>query len=124
MNVDDVISKLKFIGLIEKDEKIDTRNIQRQPSNFYTTFIRSFVLRDNRYNTLKFLKDVISQTFVILEEKKSPFSVKKLLIDLNNSKTGIENLKHTYSSDTKFCCDLELLLEKIKTKIEDLENNK
>ena len=35
-STEEIISRLKFIGHIDKDEKINVRHVNRQPNNFYT----------------------------------------------------------------------------------------
>ena len=45
-----------------------------------------------------------------------------ILNDLKISKSGLLNLKETYSFDTKFCCDIDVLLEMIEAKLIELDN--
>ena len=42
---------------------------------------------------------------------------KHLVNDLRQVNHGLENLKHTYILDTKFCCDIDTLIEDIKAKL-------
>jgi hypothetical protein len=43
-----------------------------------------------------------------------------LILDLKSSREGIENLKKTYSTDLKFVCDLNCLLEFIDANLLEL----
>jgi hypothetical protein len=117
MNVsetDETISRLKFIGMIQKDEKINSYHITRQPNNVFTRFIRSFWYRDNRSNTLKLIRDVIDRSFEIAENVE----FRGIIKDLQKAKVGINNLKETYCDDTKFCCDIDVILEHLSLRLE------
>jgi hypothetical protein len=119
-NKEEVISRLKFISHIQKDEKINVRHVNRQPNNFLTKIYRTMIYPDNRSNALKFIRDVIIRTFEIIETlvvKNDIVSCKVIFSDLLKAKTGMYNLKYTYSDDTKFCCDMDVLIEFVCSKI-------
>lgn len=118
---EEIISRLKFIGYIQKDEKIDSRHVSRQPNTWTTTFLRSFLLPDSRVKSLKFVRDVINRSFEILQiyvDKGLESDVNSLIIDLQHSQNGLANLKHTYLDDTKFCCDIDVLLQRINARLQ------
>jgi len=122
-NFEETISRLKFIGYVQNDEKINVNHLVRQSNNLYTKFSRSFVYPDNRENALVFIKDVITQTFEIIDSYISHenFTICKITItDLIKAKHGISNLKYTYGKETKFGCDLEVIIEQISLKIDNL----
>lgn len=119
-NNEEIISRLKFIGHIQKEEKIDVRHVSRQPNNLITKFYRSIVYPDNRTNSLKFIKDVINRSFEIIENfmiKGDIVTCKVIFSDLLKAKNGMFNLKYTYNEDTKFCCDLDVVIENVSSKI-------
>jgi hypothetical protein len=119
-NNEEIISRLKFIGHIQKDEKIDVRHVSRQPNNLLTKLYRSVLYPDNRTNSLKFIRDVINRSFEIIENlliKEDIITCKVIFSDLLKAKTGMYNLKYTYNEDTKFCCDIDVLIENICSKI-------
>ena len=117
-NTEEIISRLKFIGHIQKEEKINTRQVNRQANNLWTKLQRTVIYPDNRTNTLKFLKDVITRTFEVLELQHEDKNVCKTIIeDLNKAKQGIVNIRQTYMDDTKFCCDMDVLLENINIQL-------
>lgn len=123
-NNEEIVSRLKFLGHIQKDEKINVRYVNRQVNNWQTSISRSFLYTDNRGNTLKFVRDVISRTFDIIEQyirKNNGHAAKSLVVDLVKSQQGLINLKHTYSEDTKFCCDIDVLIERIRTRLAELD---
>lgn len=119
-NREEVISRLKFIGFIQKDEKINVRHVNRQPNTIYTKISRSVLYPDNRNNALKFVRDVIQRSFEIIDShclQNNSLLARGIVADLIKAKQGISNLKYTYTDDTKFCCDIDVLIEQINTKI-------
>jgi hypothetical protein len=123
-NHEEVISRLKFIGRIEKEEKINVRHVNKQPNTIITKIYRSFVYPDNRWNSLKFIKDVILRSFEIIERNIHQGNLdicKSILSDLLRARQGIINLKYTYNDDTKFCCDMDVIIETIDTHMGNLK---
>jgi len=124
----ETISRLKFIGKVKKGEKINTRYMYVQPDGIYTTFCRTFISHDNRINTLNFIHETILNSFRIFKEYESQkefdeninsvkFKGECLFRDLDKSREGIINLKNTYNTDTKFCCDMDTILQHIETEL-------
>lgn len=116
----ELVSRLKFIGKIKKDEKINTRYIYKQPNTYATIFSRMIYSQDNRGNTLTFCKDVIYRSFDLLQSFTTPDKEmlhKQLVKDIQASIEGFNNLKHTYSLDTKFCCDIDTIIEDIESRL-------
>ena len=119
----ETISRLKFIGKIQKGEKINVRNLQVQPDSFLTSLSRTFFNVDNRLNTLHFVQETINRSFEILNtyecstDDSEKIMYTHLIHDLNNAKIGLINLKETYAYDRKVCCDLQVLLEIIDAKM-------
>lgn len=123
-NHEEVISRLKFIGHIQKDEKINVRHVNRQPNTFSTKIYRSVIYPDNRMNSLKFIKDVITRSLEIIEHhlhRQNILMCKSIIADLIKARQGMLNLKYTYNDDTKFCCDMDVLIENIGSKLTDLQ---
>lgn len=120
----EVISKLKFIGKLNKSEKINTRHMYVQPSGIGTSISRTFIYQDNRGNALNFCQDTINRSFELLityDRSKDPshaFLKKNLILDLQKATKGLVNLKHTYLDDTKFCCDIDTILQDITAKLQ------
>lgn len=120
---EEILSRLKFIGYIEKGEKINVKFVHRQPNNWITKLSRSLLYPDNRSSSLKFLKEVLNRSFEILEkkiEKEEEYIARNIYRDLVASKEGLLNLKHTYIEDSKFCCDLDVLIETTMARIEKI----
>jgi len=125
----ETISRLKFIGKIQIGDKVNLKNMYIQPDGLITQISRS-ILQDSRSKTLVFLQDTISKTFEILKcyerTKKNSDKIMcaNLINDLKNSKSGLCNLKETYSMDIKFTCDLDTLLQTIDAKLSEIETNR
>jgi len=123
----EVISRLKFIGKINKDEKINVRYMFVQPDDITTRFSRTFYNKDNRRNTLDFVRTTIDRSFEIISTymiSEKPFEktmCKNILQDLKATKKGIINLKETYLVDIKFCCDMDTILQDIEAKLSSFE---
>ncbi len=119
----EIISRLKFIGKLKKGEKINTRHIYVQPSGIGTTLSRTFLYPDNRGNALNFVNETISRAFEILltysrtEKDSEKILLNNLVNDLNQTTMGLNNLKFTYIDDSKFCCDIEALLESVQASL-------
>jgi hypothetical protein len=119
----ETISRLKFIGKIQIGDKVNLKSMYIQPDGLITQLFRS-INQDNRSKTLIFLQDTITKTFEILKfyEKSAKASDQimctNLIVDLKNSKNGLNNLKETYTMDVKFVCDLDTLLQTIDAKLD------
>jgi len=126
-NESEILSRLKFIGRIQKGEKVNTKYLYVQSIGFFTGISRTFITQDNRGNTMDFLQNTISKIFDILymyqNSKKQSDTSKSinLIKDLKQAKLGIINLKETYVVDIKFCCDADVLIENINIKIDEFE---
>ena len=119
----EVISRLKFIGKLKKGEKFNTKHMYIQPNGIGTSISRTFIYQDNRGNALSFCQETIFRAFeLLITYERSYIDSEKLLFrnllkDLQQSMTGLKNLKSTYNTDTKFCCDMDTLLENTNSRL-------
>lgn len=126
-NNDDIIPKLKFIGRLNKGDKINVKNLYIQPNNFLNRIDRSLFHIDDRTNTLMFVDTTIRKGFDLFLShisNNSPFDVilcNNIMNDLRNAKKGMLNLKETYSNDIMFTCKIDALVEEIDAKLAELE---
>lgn len=122
----ETISRLKFIGKIEINDKIDLKNMTITHDGIITQLSRT-VFQDNRSKTLVFLQDTINKAFEILKcyDKSTKNSDKIMCLnvinDLKSARAGLLNLKETYITDIKFCCDIDVLLEMINAKLSETD---
>jgi hypothetical protein len=123
----EVISRLKFIGKVQKGEKINVKYMFVQPKGLTTKISRTLISQDNRSNTLNFITETISRTFEILSiylisQKESQKNICIHVInDLKQSKNGLINIKDTYLDDIKFTCDIDTLLQEIDSKLVEIQ---
>jgi len=123
----EIISRLKFIGKIQKGEKINVKYMYVQPEGILTRISRSLIHQDNRQNTLNFVRNTIAKTFDIIASYSSSNKESQLqlcthiITDLKQSKNGLINLKDTYLDDIKFTCDIDTLLQDIDAKLVEIE---
>jgi hypothetical protein len=119
----EIVSSLKFIGKVKKGEKINTHHMYVQPEGIFTNLKRTFWIRDNRNNTLTFIQDTISRSFeLLLTYERSEKEIQKLLAekivkDLRIASISLQNFQSTYFDDTKFCCDIDTIIEHISAKL-------
>jgi hypothetical protein len=119
----EVISKLKFIGKLKKGEKVNTKQMYIQEEGIMTTISRTFWVKDNRLNTINFIHETVKYSFELLYnyEKSKHLTeqeiAKNIINDLRKVNKGLENLKQTYVLDTKFCCDMDTLIEDINSRL-------
>jgi len=125
----EVISRLKFIGKVQKGEKINIQNFTVQPPCLKTKFVRTFLIHDSRLNTLNFVRSTINKAFDVIseylnsEKEIKTHLCKNIIQDLINSKQGVHNIKETYFNDVKFCCDIDVIIENIDAFLMDIKDN-
>lgn len=125
----EILSRLKLLSHIQKGEKIGSRNMSLQQDGWFTRFDRSWINPDNRNNTLKLLRDIVSRTFDILipnvtsSRERDIIQCKLIIKDLIKSQAGILNLKNTYICDKKFGCDLDILCEQIIARLAEIRKD-
>jgi hypothetical protein len=122
-STNDVISKLKFIGKIQKGEKINVKYLYVQPTNWLTKISRTFYATDNRSNAYHFIEQTINRCFEIISVNNQLAKMSKInegmIQDIQDSITGIQNLKDTYAHDVMFCCKLDTLIDNINFRISE-----
>ena len=108
-NQQDTITRLKFLGKVNKGEKINVKELTLQSEGYVTALSRSVWCVDNRNNTISFIQNTIQAAFNLIQllSKNNGISDQELartiIRDIGLAKIGINNLKTTYSEDTFFC---------------------
>lgn len=111
--VDNIITNLKILSLVNKDDKLCIRKGHLQIDKVsYFRFIKRYYNNDSRYSTIDFLKNIIKSMKGIKE-------MKELIPEdfLNKIEFGINNLQVSYSSDPVMIAILDNLLNKLKNNI-------
>jgi hypothetical protein len=123
MDTFEIQSRLKFISKVQIGDKINVKFMIIQKDCFSTKLSRTLYY-ENRITTLNFIRDNINRALEIITKsccQRDKELTTNLVIDLKQSKIGIENLRQTYIDDVKFCCDLNTILQNIDIKITDCE---
>lgn len=128
--LEDYISKnLNVIGQIQLHSKINIRNgnIYIEEQWWGVAPVKRYVMGDNRYDTLEFIRTLIHGAFVISDRiildkdinSKYLSILKRIGNDLKKSIEGINNIKDTYLSDARITSSVEVLIDNI-----DVQNKK
>lgn len=127
MNTDErVISKVKFISRIKKGTKINIRTMTMDPDTLFTRVKRTFYDTDSRDNTLDFCCTSIRHGFdILIKHLNSEKDYEKelgnaLLFDFILAEEGLNNLKYTYIDDTMFCCNIDTLIQDMKSRLKSV----
>ena len=127
-NQQEIITKLKFLARVNRGEKINVKEMTLQSEGYVTAFSRSVWYVDNRNNTISFIQNTVQAAFnlVTLLNKNNSISdhalAKSIVRDIALAKSGINNLKNTYSDDTFFCCSVDTYIETINARLLDLRS--
>jgi predicted AAA+ superfamily ATPase len=124
----ELLAKLKFISKIQPSEKVSLREMKVYPDDMVTTLLRTIFRDNSRAKTLSFIQDTIDKAFEIIhnykksEKQSDIIMVQHIVEDLRNSKNGLINLKETYVTDRKFCCDIDIILEGIDARLTEIQS--
>ena len=122
----EIITRLKFIGMIKKNEKLDIKSMKVQSNTLWTSLYR-FIYQESKDTTLTFLTSTYNRVFELVHvcTLSSKSSDKILCVniinDLIRSVIGLENLETTYADDLLFICNLQALEELIDIKLKEIK---
>ena len=125
----ETISKLKFIGRIQKGEKINVKFMYVQPDGILTRIARTLFSQDNRSNAFAFIEHTLRKSFDIITLTKfsSKTTERKIIMniirDIEMSLQGIANLKSTYITDVMFCCKIDTLIQDTEAKLIEVKDS-
>ena len=136
--IDENILNLKIISKIRENDKLLTNNnLLAIDSPHLFQSLNRWYNKESRSITIEKLNDILDGTFAITkilldQEKKNNNKDKESLeennsqifqtfiLEMKNSLVGLENLKKTYSEDILISSQLDLLINKLNTKIEKM----
>ena len=131
---DYIFTNLKVISKIDTNSKIIIRNgnIYIDDTKAWYQFAKRWILGDDRYGTIQFLKTIIqtafnyssntSMKYKSTQEKSILNILENIKGDFKNSLQGIEKLKQTYNDDLVMVSNLEIIHNGIIEHIKELEN--
>lgn len=140
ISIDQIIINLKIIALIKKYEKLSinedyTSLVVDDKSNiFYVQAITRWLNNDNRQKTMKYIDNVVEKTFEWMDKVYNEYKTgdsnsddifeedrESLLLRLSkeiiNASEGLKNLRVTYRHDSLVNSQIQLMLDKIRIKI-------
>ena len=122
----ETLTQLKFIGMFQPGEKINTRSMCIEPNNIFTPIIRR-IFGEGRETTLQFLSNTIERTFEIIQYQvvstrmADQLQAQNTVTDLIKAIIGLKNLQKTYKDDKLFYCEIETLIETIHTRLVEFQ---
>lgn len=118
LNYDDIILNLKILSKIKEKEKLIISNKLFNIDKRYAQSVVRYLTDDNRQDMLKHLNLILLHSFKILDDVNfDKTKISSLINDLKKSISGLSCLKFTYKDDEVLCSQLDLLIDKIKEKI-------
>lgn len=119
---DEVITRLKFIGRIKPRQKVDCNNLSIESSSLFTS-IKRLLNGDGRAVTLNFFNSTINRAIELIDiytgstEMTDHIACCNVVRDLTEAIKGLRAAQQTYSEDSWFVCSIDVILEKIATRI-------
>jgi len=139
LSVDDVLVNLKIFSKIKKYDKLCFTGDSLEIDNRYASFVRRWLSNDDRLRSIQYINAIIERAFKIVDntydsertsisdvKNKSPFKeensnlLQRFSIELSNTVTGLGNLKLTYKEDSLTKSKIDLIIDKIKIRIEKI----
>lgn len=134
LNDDDLLFNLKIISEIQEGEKLSCLETRiKIDSNYYFQGFYRWWNGEDRTKTLEKLVKIIDDTFKVIDKTYESSSttngklhennsekLRKFHLSMNIALNGLEKLKKTYDNDTSMTAALDLLMEKIRTKSEKI----
>jgi len=109
----DIISKLKFLSFVQKNQKINTRKVEIYNNNWYDVVYRTIIHPENRSDTVHFVNNIIESGISLYERSSEP--TRAVLLDcIQSTKAGLDNLNYTYRTDPYMKARLEAIQVRIE----------
>ncbi len=141
LSIDDVFINLKIFSKIKKHDKLCFSGNSLEIDNRYAAFFRRWFSSDDRSKSIEYINAIIKRVFTIVDQtynnerskeikqnniQISPFKeensnlLQRFSIELTNTMTGLDNLKKTYDDDSLIKSNLDLIMDKIKIRIDKI----
>ena len=145
--IDEILYKLKIISHLKKGDKLYCFDDNIYIDNSYIPSISRYINNQNRNDSILFINNCIENVIYItdfiyrneisvkknIKEKdsrninnffKEPNDkiLKKFYIKLTNTIEGLTNFKLTYNEDLSIKTNIDLLIQKIQTRINKIDN--
>lgn len=135
--IENCLLNLKIISKLQENEKlITTNNVLKIDKPVIFQGIKRWYAKESRDVTINKLNDIYTNSFGItdnllkkeqntdiannsLEDSNSQV-FQKFILEFTNSLKGIDNLKKTYSNDVPMISQLDMLSNKLNTRLEKM----
>ena len=144
---DEILLNLKIIGCIKKQDRLAKNdNILEIEQNDYFQPVRRWWYSRNRNETISNIKSIIQASFDLTDktldkERDGPKQhstfyqntsnnmyfneensklLQRFVTEMKNSTKGLNNLKFTYSDDTRIVSEVDILLEQLLLRVEKI----
>lgn len=116
--INELITNLSIVGLISKDQKLNIRTMSFSPAfTWGQAFYRAWH-KESRTELITFLRDLLDQTLLFMDDYKETKFLKIIVNHLNLSRKGIVNLLDTYCEDPNIIAQLQVIIENIDIQLE------
>lgn len=114
----DLMSKLNFLGMLERGKKINWNNLSFSDSGSFSDSIYRYVYGESRKGLIYHIYQIIDQAIKAIDEYNKTEFCSIIVNGLANSKNGIQNLKTTYQKDPCIVAQLEACISNINIQLE------
>ena len=119
--LDNILLKLNIISQLKENDKLVVNNNDFKIDNNNFQFVKRWYYSENRENTLNKLNEIIDITFKFIENNHINKILQRILFSLKSCINGINSLKLTYKNDVNIITKIDLLIENINIKINEIE---
>jgi len=120
MSYEDISARLKFIGQISENEKVNVHTRKIVTPSLWTSLTR-YIHGETRYSTYQFVNYTVSESFAWIElnhpKPGTAETVAQMLADLKSAQLGIKNLQLTYGHDRMLVSQLSTLGQAVENKV-------
>jgi ABC-type methionine transport system ATPase subunit len=137
-NVQNIISRLRFLAKIQHGEKINVRElfvrdndslVQRclRTARNLSTYISASEMFESKDSTILFIRTTINEAIaLIFNYQKSTDKYERsvayaLIKDLEDSTCGIKHLMATYQGDRKFTSDADAIIQTMDIRLKSIK---
>lgn len=121
--IDNTLTNLKIIGLVQKNGRLCIRKGSLTlETDDHLQILRRWLNKDTRELCLIHIRNTITNAFKLyktlqaghLDIELKDWTMQRLLIEMRNCQTGLQNLKTTYNDDAVIKSQLDVLLERLE----------
>lgn len=135
LDSEEILLNLKIIAQIKEFEKLNILNSEISIDQSWIKFLSRSYYGNSRGSTINILETIVNNTLkitdttlnnskniidnnVLIEEPSH--LLQRFILQMSNAINGLDNLKVTYKNDIQIISKLDLLIEKLKMRIEKI----